>query len=187
MSSFVKFFLLESSQDDSLKYALVPFDQFPPHKGHYAFIKHYSDLIGQDGKVVVFLAKKKYLKELMSEYVSDLPNVIISVASVSPMDSVKNFGQEALKFSNSATIVLACSGGSKAIHQMEQVKAYYASQYPDCYVIDPKTTTCDNDGSVSDNLFIRALSDKNEVVKYLPDHLNKEQQTKVVSILTNLS
>ena len=29
----------------------------PPHKGHYEMVKHYSELVGQDGNVVVFISK----------------------------------------------------------------------------------------------------------------------------------
>lgn len=139
MSNFVTFFLLESI-DDGVKFALIPWQTFPPHKGHYEFIKHYSDLIGENGKVVVFIennSNKKLCKDILSEYVSDLPNVIISVASKSAIQSVKDFGTEASKISNSSTIVLACTRGSKAISQMIEIKKHYEQNYPDCYVIHP--------------------------------------------------
>lgn len=185
----MKFFLLENSMERS-KFALIPWDYFPPHKGHYAFIKHYADLVGSNGKVVIFIDQQTHAKEtseILKKYVSNLPNVITSFATNGPAQSCLDFSQEALNVDTNPVIVLASPKDKKHVSLTKKIQAAYKKKAPECFVIDPTTTTCSDIETVSMKKFIAAMGDEKQVVQFLPDHLSTSDKLFVADVLKHCS
>lgn len=198
MQSFFSYYLKESDTQDTY-YAVVPGSFKPPHKGHYAMIKHYSDMVGTDGKVFVYISKPsprserttalgkpisaEIAREILALYCANLPNVSIKVSEISPVKDAYDFGKNI----NSGTVIFGCSKKGDDIKRWNNVKSYYQKNYPNVYVVDPVTTAVDATssevGAVSASDFRNAFGDKEKMKQFLPDHLSEQQKNWVVSKL----
>lgn len=196
--TFEQHFLLES-KNDCVKFALIPVYFRPPHKGHYAMLKHYNDLVGDNGKVIVFMDSTngsnendfpvQNAKEILEIYCKNLPNVIIAYAPKDPFTSIYGFGKTAYKVcgEKQPIVLFGCTKKSDEIAKCQKAKQFYEKHYSDIYVIDP-TTTATNIGyagetAISETDFQNATNDKEKVKAFLPEHLSDEDIEKVVELL----
>lgn len=62
MQKFKEFY----NSADSTKIAFIPGSWAPPHEGHWQMIKHYSKIVGPDGKVIVVVSAPSKDKRLTS-------------------------------------------------------------------------------------------------------------------------
>lgn len=198
---FSKFnFLLESIENEH-KVAIVPGSFKPPHKGHYEMIKHYSELVGPEGQVLVFVSKPsaknqrktsdgkiispELVKQILEIYCKDLRNVEIEIAEVSPVKACYDIG-ERLK---SGILLFGCSKKDNDIKRFNQIKSYIESKNSNLIVLDPLTTAVDvtisKDGIVSATDFRRVYGNSEKMMEFLPDHLNDETKEKVIQLLLN--
>ncbi len=173
----------------------------PPHKGHYEMVKHYSELVGQDGNVVVFISKPspkserlaangkpisaETAKKIFELYCSDLPNVSFEISPISPVKSCYDFGDRV----NGEEIVLicGCSNKNEDLNRWNRIKEYIEKKYPNIYVVDPQTTavpaTLDEGGAVSASDFRNSFGDIKKMTTFMPDHLDVGTKTKIANML----
>lgn len=193
-------FLLESMENEH-KVAVVPGSFKPPHKGHYEMIKHYSDLVGPQGNVLVFVSKPsaksqrvasngkvispEVAKQILEIYCSNLPNVQVEITPVSPVKSCYDIGERL----ESGVLIFGCSKKGEDIKRFAQIKKYIESKNPNLIVLDPVTTAVDvtisEDGVVSASDFRKSLDDPKSMLQFLPDHLNDAAKMKVIQLITN--
>ena len=198
---FSKFnFLLEDINQEH-KVAVIPGSFKPPHKGHYAMIKHYSDLVGPRGNVIVYVSKPsaksqrktkdgkvitpEVAKAILDIYCSNLPNVEVDITPVSPVKACYDIGDKL----DSGVLIFACSKKGDDIKRFNQIKSYIESRNPNLIVLDPLTTAVDvtasEDGIVSATDFRNSLDDPKKIVQFMPDHLNDAAKQKVIQLLMN--
>ena len=191
-------FLLEDMNQEH-KIAIIPGSFKPPHKGHYEMIKHYSELVGPDGEVLVFVSKPsaknqrktpdgkvispELVKQILDIYCQSLGNVSVEIAQVSPVKACYDIG-ERLK---SGVLLFGCSKKDDDIKRFNQIKSYIESRNPNLIVLDPMTTAVDvtasEDGVVSATDFRRVYGNPKEMMQFLPDHLNDGTKHKVIQML----
>lgn len=198
---FSKFnFLLESMSDEP-KVAIVPGSFKPPHKGHYAMIEHYSNLVGPEGKVLVFVSKPspknerklpngktispELAKKILEIFTKRLGNVTVEITPVSPVKSCYDIGERL----ESGILVFGCSRKDNDIKRFNQIKSYIESKNPNLIVLDPQTTAVDvtasEGGVVSATDFRNAYGDPEKMVQFLPDHLNDGEKEQIINLLMN--
>lgn len=193
-------FLLEDLEQE-LKVAVVPGSFKPPHKGHYEMIKHYSNLVGPRGNVLVFVSKPsakaqrttpdgkvispELAKQILEIYCSNLPNVQVEVTPVSPVKSCYDIGERL----DSGVLIFGCSKKGEDIKRFAQIKKYIETKNPNLIVLDPVTTAVDvstsEGGVVSATDFRQAFGDVKAMMQFLPDHLNDATKEKVIQLLMN--
>lgn len=197
---FSKFNFLLESMENEMKVAIVPGSFKPPHKGHYEMIKHYSELVGPQGNVLVFVSKPsaktqrttpdgkvispELAKQILEIYCSNLPNVQVEITPVSPVKSCYEIGERL----DSGVLIFGCSKKGEDIKRFAQIKKYIESKNPNLIVLDPVTTAVDasasEDGVVSATDFRNAFGDPKLMMQFLPDHLNDGIKMKVIEMLT---
>lgn len=196
---FSKFNFLRESLEQEQKVAIVPGSFKPPHKGHYAMIKHYSDLVGPQGNVLVFVSKPsaksqrvsangkiispEVAKKILEIYCSNLPNVEIEITPVSPVKSCYDIGERM----ESGVLVFGCSKKDNDIKRFNQIKSYIESKNPNLIVMDPQTTAVDvltsDDGIVSATDFRNSLDNPKKMKEFMPEHLNDAMKEEVINLL----
>lgn len=196
---FSKFNFLKESLEQEQKVAIVPGSFKPPHKGHYAMIKHYSELVGPQGTVFVFVSKPsaksqrvsvngkvispEVAKKILEIYCSNLPNVEIEITPVSPVKSCYDIGERI----ESGVLVFGCSKKDNDIKRFNQIKSYIENKNPNLIVMDPQTTAVDvltsDDGVVSATDFRNSLDDPEKMKEFMPDHLNDGMKEEVIKLL----
>lgn len=192
--------LLLEGFNEAVKYALIPGSFKPPHKGHYAMFEHYSQLVGQTGKVVIFISDPKKAKRLTAEgkeipasvvkqiidiYCKNLSNVITEIAPI-PVKAVYDFGEKL----DSGILIFGCSKKDDDLKRFRTVKNYVEEHFPQLQVIDPLTTAVDvtnnQDVAISASDFRNSFGDKDKMKTFLPDHLSEQEKEKVVNLLLAL-
>ena len=196
---FSKFNFLLESMENEMKVAIVPGSFKPPHKGHYEMIRHYSELVGPQGNVLVFVSKPsaksqrttpygkvispELAKQILEIYCSNLPNVQVEITPVSPVKSCYDIGERL----DSGVLIFGCSKKGEDIKRFAQIKKYIESKNPNLIVLDPVTTAVDasasEDGVVSATDFRNAFGDPKLMMQFLPDHLNDGTKMKVIEML----
>lgn len=196
---FSKFNFLLESMENEMKVAIIPGSFKPPHKGHYEMIRHYSELVGPQGNVLVFVSKPsakaqrttsdgkvispELAKQILEIYCSNLPNVQIEITPVSPVKSCYDIGERL----DSGVLIFGCSKKGEDIKRFVQIKKYIESKNPNLIVLDPVTTAVDasasEDGVVSATDFRNAFGDPKSMMQFLPDHLNDGTKMKVIEML----
>lgn len=196
---FSKFNFLRESLEQEQKVAIVPGSFKPPHKGHYAMIKHYSDLVGPQGNVLVFVSKPsaksqrvsangkiispEVAKKILEIYCSNLPNVEIEITPVSPVKSCYDIGERM----ESGVLVFGCSKKDNDIKRFNQIKSYIESKNPNLIVMDPQTTAVDvltsDNGVVSATDFRNSLDSPEKMKEFMPEHLNDAMKEEVINLL----
>ena len=196
---FSKFNFLLESMENEMKVAIVPGSFKPPHKGHYEMIRHYSELVGPQGNVLVFVSKHsaksqrttpdgkvispELAKQILEIYCSNLPNVQVEITPVSPVKSCYDIGERL----DSGVLIFGCSKKGEDIKRFAQIKKYIESKNPNLIVLDPVTTAVDasasDDGVVSATDFRNAFGDPKLMMQFLPDHLNDGTKMKVIEML----
>lgn len=203
MKSFYNSFkdlLLEALQDET-KIAVVPGSFKPPHKGHYAMIKHYSELVGPEGRVIVVISKPsakaqrttstgkvispEVVEKIMQMYCANLGNVEVTIAQASPVKFCYDIGEQV----ESGILIFGCSRKDDDIKRFNTIKKYVEDKNPNIIVMDPQTTAVDvtesSEGVVSASDFRRAFGDPNKMAEFLPDHLNDGQKRQIIQLLLN--
>ena len=198
---FSKFNFLLEDINQEYKVAIIPGSFKPPHKGHYAMIKHYSDLVGPQGNVIVYVSKPsakaqrktkdgrvitpEVAKAILDIYCSNLSNVQVDITPVSPVKSCYDIGDKL----ESGVLIFGCSKKGDDIKRFNQIKSYIESRNPNLIVLDPSTTAVDvtasEDGVVSATDFRNALDDPKAMIQFMPDHLNDAAKEKVIQLLMN--
>lgn len=193
-------FLTESIKSDR-KIAVVPGSFKPPHKGHYEMIKHYSKLVGPDGKVLVFVStpsakserktpdgkviSPELAKQVLEIYCKSLGNVEVEVISGSPVKACYNMGNRI----DSGTLIFGCSKKDNDISQFNKIKSYIEENNPDLTVIDPITTAVDtitaDNGAISATNFRQVYGNREEMIKFLPNHLSGKAKQRVIDLMLN--
>lgn len=173
----------------------------PPHKGHYAMVKHYSDMVGADGNVVVFISKPsakseriaangkaisaETAKSIFEMYCSNLPNVSFQISPISPVKSCYDFGEQVN--GENITLICGCSDKDEDLKRWNRIKEYIEQHYPNIYVVDPQTTavpaTLDAGGVVSASQFRNSFGDITKMCSFMPDHLNDGTKKKIAQML----
>lgn len=191
-------FLLESLKEEH-KIAIIPGSFKPPHKGHYEMIKHYSELVGPEGEVLVFVSKPsaknqrktldgkvispELVKQILDIYCQNLGNVQVEVAEVSPVKACYDIGERL----DSGILLFGCSKKDDDIKRFSQIKSYIESKNPNLIVLDPLTTAVDvttsKGGIVSATDFRRVYGNPEEMMQFLPDHLNDGTKERVIQML----
>lgn len=191
-------FLLESLKEEH-KIAIIPGSFKPPHKGHYEMIKHYSELVGPEGQVLVFVSKPsaknqrktpdgkvispELVKQILDIYCQNLGNVQVEVAEVSPVKACYDIGERL----DSGVLLFGCSKKDNDIKRFNQIKSYIESKNPNLIVLDPLTTAVDvttsKGGIVSATDFRRVYGNPEEMMQFLPDHLNDGTKERIIQML----
>ena len=190
--------LLESVASQ-IKYALVPGSFRPPHKGHYAMFKYYSNMVGPDGKVIIVISDPQKAKRLTPEgkaisaetaeeiiklYCKNLPNVS-TVISQAPVKTCYDFGEQV----SEGTLIFGCSKKDDDLKRFRAVKKYVEDHYPSLYVLDPQTTAVDTvrvkGSNVSASDFRAVFGNREKMSRFLPDHLSDQEKEKVIDLLLN--
>lgn len=173
----------------------------PPHKGHYEMVKHYSELVGQNGNVVVFISKPspkservaangkpisaETAKKIFELYCSDLDNVSFEIAPISPVKSCYDF-PERLR-GEEVTLIFGCSDKGEDLNRWNRVKEYIEQHYDNVYVMNPQTTavpaTIDDGGTVSASQFRNSFGDIEKMITFMPDHVNLGTKKKIAQML----
>lgn len=188
--------LFESAATQT-KYALVPGSFRPPHKGHYAMFKFYSDMVGPDGKVIIVVSDPQKAKRLTSAgkdipatvaeqiiklYCKNLPNVSTMI-STAPVKVCYDFGENI----SEGTLIFGCSKKDDDLKRFKAVKNYVEQHYPNLFVLDPQTTAVDavsNAGTnVSASDFRAVFGDREKMKAFIPDHLSEQEKDQVVDLL----
>ena len=198
MNFFLKHWsvLLESIANQT-KYALIPGSFRPPHKGHYAMFKYYSDLVGPEGKAIIIISDPQKAKRLTSEgkpisaetteqiiklYCKNLPNVSI-IISQAPVKTCYDFGEQVAE----GTLIFGCSKKDDDLKRFRAVKKYVEEHYPNLYVIDPQTTAADTikvqGTNVSASDFRAVFDDRDKMKAFIPDHLSDSEKEEVINLL----
>lgn len=173
--------------------ALIPGSFKPPHKGHYEMIKFYSDMVGGTGTVMVFVSKPKLklnqridcfgrevnpdmAEKILKIYTKELSNVEIKVVEGSPVKPCYDLSEA----SGRAEIIVGASSKGKDLKRWEGMSEWLEQRNPEAVlrVVPFEMTT---DMSASD---LRAiLNKKQEVIKFLPDHLSDSEKDEVYKLL----
>lgn len=187
--------------EDAKKIALLAGSFKPPHKGHYAMIKYYSDLVGPDGEVVVFISKPspkseriaangkpisaEIAKKIFEIYCANLPNVRFEISPVSPVKSCYDFPNTL--GNKNVTLIFGCSNKGDDLKRWSRVKDFIEQNYNNIYVMDPQTTACpatlDEGGAVSATDFRNSFGDVAKMTTFMPDHLNNGTKKKIAQML----
>lgn len=186
--------------DNGQKHALIPGSFKPPHKGHYAMFKHYSDMVGPSGEVVIFISDPQKAKRLTAEgkeipaevvkqiidiYCKNLGNVTTQIAKV-PVKEVYDYGEKL----DSGIVIFGCSEKDDDLKRFRTIMKYYEQHYPNLTPIDPLTTavsvTSNSNVAVSASDFRKSFGDKEKMLSFLPDHLSNEDKEKVINLLLAL-
>ena len=198
-NSFKK--LLLEELEGQQKIAVVPGSFKPPHKGHYAMIKHYSEMVGPEGQVIVVISKPsakaqrttspgkvispEVVEKIMRIYCQNLPNVDVTIAQSSPVKFCYDIGEQI----DSGILIFGCSKKDDDIKRFNTIKKYVEDKNPNIIVMDPVTTAVDvtegSEGVVSASDFRRVFGDPNKMAEFLPDHLNDGQKRQVIQMLLN--
>lgn len=193
--------LLLEGFNEEIKYALIPGSFKPPHKGHYAMFEYYSNMVGSNGKVIIFISDPKKAKRLTAEgkeipasvvkqiidiYCKNLGNVIAEIAPISPVKSVYDFGEKL----DSGILIFGCSKKDDDLKRFRTVKNYVEEHFPQLQVIDPLTTAVDvtnnQNVAISASDFRNSFGDKEKMKTFLPDHLSEQDKNKVIDLLLSL-
>lgn len=162
-------------------------------------IKHYSDLVGPQGNVLVFVSKPsaksqrvsangkvispEVAKKILEIYCSNLPNVEIEITPVSPVKSCYDIGERM----ESGVLIFGCSKKDNDIKRFNQIKSYIESKNPNLIVMDPQTTAVDvltsDNGVVSATDFRNSLDDSEKMKEFMPEHLNDAMKEEVINLL----
>lgn len=202
MSFFTEYWhLLCEGLSDNKNIAVLGGSFKLPHKGHYAKIKHYSDLVGQDGNVLVFISKSspknerpsanekpipaELVKQVLEIYCSDLPNVSFEIAEVSPIKSSCDLGDRL--GDEKVTLICGCSNKEEDLKRWKKVKDYIESRHDNIYVVDPLTTAApsalEEGGAVSAADFRNSFGDIDKMITFMPDHLDNGTKVKIAKML----
>lgn len=183
------------------KLAIVPGSFKPPHKGHYAMVKAYSEMVGPDGKVLVVISAPsaknqrktpdgkvitpEVAEQIMKIYCAKLPNVDATIAPGGPVKFCYDIGDKL----ESGILIFGCSKKDDDIKRFKSIKKYIEDRNPNLIVIDPQTTAVDvtaaSEGVVSASDFRRAFGDPKLMAQYLPDHLTDGEKEEVIKLLLN--
>jgi hypothetical protein len=193
--------LLLEEIENQMKTAVVPGSFKPPHKGHYTMIKHYSEMVGPEGQVIVVISKPsakaqrttstgkvispEVVEKIMRIYCQNLPNVDVTIAQSSPVKFCYDIGEQV----PNGILIFGCSKKDDDIKRFNTIKKYVEEKNPGIIVIDPVTTAVDvtegAEGVVSASDFRRVFGDANKMAEFLPDHLNDGQKRQVIQMLLN--
>jgi len=196
-NSFKK--LLLEELEGQQKIAIVPGSFKPPHKGHYAMIKHYSEMVGPEGRVIVVISKPsakaqrttstgkvispEVVEKIMQIYCANLGNVEVTIAPASPVKFCYDIGEQI----DSGILIFGCSRKDDDIKRFNTIKKYVEEKNPNIIVMDPQTTAVDvtegAEGVVSASDFRRVFGDPNKMAEFLPDHLNDGQKRQIIQLL----
>lgn len=186
---------------DEKKIAIVPGSFKPPHKGHYEMIKHYSNMVGPEGQVIVVISKPskkaerktsdgkvispEVAKQIMEIFCKILPNVSVEIAPTSPVKFCYDIGERL----DSGVLIFGCSKKDDDIKRFSTIKKYIEEKNPELFVMDPQTTAVDvtasSEGIVSASDFRRVFGDPNKMAEFLPDHLTDGQKRQIIQLLLN--
>lgn len=185
---------LKENKGDFYKFALVTRPFREPNVQDYDFIRHYSHLCGENGKVLVFLPNTleeghitpESTKEVLEIYCQDLENVIVAIAAKTPERSVKDFGNISFKYCNdkSQIYILAADRDAEDIQAKKAIQDYYKKNFADIYVIDPQATAFAIEGTITPRDFLSAIGDGKRCHDYMPGHLSEEDKARAAKLLS---
>lgn len=174
--------------------ALIPGSFKPPHKGHYAMIKHFSDIAD---RVIVVISDPKSEKSIRRTpagkkldgqqarsifdiYTKTLPNVEL-IVSPQPVKWVYDFVKD--DTTPGERILLGVSGKG------EDAKRYVGAQKyaPEGVTVEPSVFN-DSDLNISASDFRNVIDEPTlaTINQYIPDHLNDKDREDVLGYLSQI-
>lgn len=190
-------FLLEGVNDQT--YALVPGSYKPPHKGHYAMFKYYSEMVGNNGQVVVIVSNPKKAirttptgksfsaetaKEIIEIYCKNLGNVVVEIAEKSPVQTCYNFADRI----DGGTLMFGVAKKDNAMDRFKGIQAYIEKHFPGITCLSPEITAMDvvknGDLAISVTDFREVIGDREKMAEFLPEHLSNSDKNKVLDLLS---
>jgi len=183
---------LDEGTEDTI--ALIPGSFKPPHKGHYAMIKHFSDIAE---RVIVVISDPKSEKSIRRTpagkkldgqqarsifdiYTKTLPNVEL-IVSPQPVKWVYDFVKD--DTTPGERILLGVSGKG------EDAKRYVGAQKyaPEGVTVEPSVFN-DSDLNISASDFRNVIDEPTlaTINQYIPDHLNDKDKEYVLGYLSQI-
>ena len=181
--------------------AIVPGAFKPPHRGHYDMVKHYSSIVGSDGKVIVMISpikaseRKSFNPETQSDvdneqslalwnlYTAGLPNVEVQLSPMrSPVRASLDFVGEQAEPGDCVILGTSTKGGDQSRFANNMQK--YAGEgvrvpNPLQYAFDPTENL-----SATDIRVAAKEGDIEKVLSFVPDDAmgKKEEILKVLGL-----
>lgn len=168
-----------------MKIALIPGSFKPPHRGHYEMIQYYSNLVGNDGKVIVFVSDPKQKVrmiddtrfvtadvsiKILQKYCENLKNVEIRKSEVSPVTDCYEFA----KVAGEVEIIPGASNKGKDVSRWKNMQAWLIKNGSRARIIDHIAPVSDNLSS-SDLRKAIAQNDLISIQKFIPKSFRPEE------------
>lgn len=175
------------------KLVLIPGSFKPPHKGHYEMIKFYSEMVGDDGEVKVFVSDPKTKKHLrldcfgreipaiksisiLKTFCKTLKNVEVIMSQMSPVTDC----YEAAKAAGEREIIVGVSCKGNDIKRWDRLPEWLKKNNPLATV---KIIAANIKHNVSASELRAEINKKEKVMSSLPDHLSQIEKNKIFSYL----
>lgn len=185
--------------------ALVPGSFKPPTAAHWNMITKYSEIVGPEGKVIIFISspkKEKRLstngkeitpkisKEIFNIYKEDTPNsenIEIKISEFpSPITTTCEYAKEYLNNSKYNIIFGASTKkddkGNPDWYRWKFLPNWIKKENLKFNLIDPEKTAVDSFKNISASE-VRNLKSPKKLVNYIPNNISNENKEKIKDLL----
>lgn len=173
--------LLGEATEEESKYILIFRDMFPPLVTEYDFIKHYSDMVSEDDRVIVMIKNGEFAevtRDVLNLYCQYMKNVVLHVTNKDEEELILGVCEKIIMPNGGGTLLFGCT--SDEITKYKNTRQLVSKKYPQVIVIDPISTSYDNNTVVNSQEALNSIEDADVMVKFIPNHLTDDEVKEVI-------